>query len=167
MPYITTEGRALPLDKAFSHNNISFPANWLRLSNPADREAQGISWKEIEEPPVVRAPLDREKADGVARAKDTAGKMLAQSDWMVIASVERDRAVAEDWAEYRAAVLAEADRLEGEYNAAATYTDIDLIKQNWPLNPNEVAAREADEARLAADKAKQEEDKNADKKEEN
>jgi len=146
MPYITTEGRALPLDKAFTHNNISFPANWLRVSTPADKEAQGISWVTPEEPPVVRAPLEREKANGIVRAKDTAGKMLAQSDWMVIASVERDRAVAEDWAEYRAAVIAEADRLEGEYNAAESYEDFDKIKKNWPLDPNEQAERDRIEA---------------------
>ena len=146
MPYVTQEGRALPLDKAFSHNNISFPANWLRLSNPADREAQGISWKEIEEPPVVRAPLDREKSDGIVRSKDTAGKMLAGSDWMYIAKSERNREVAQEWAEYRAAVIAEADRLEGEYNAAATYTDLDLIKQEWPLDPNAQAERNRMEA---------------------
>jgi|TARA_Y100000289_G_C3930287_1_gene155984 hypothetical protein len=146
MPYTTTEGRALPMDKAFTHNNISFSANWLRVSTPADKEAQGISWVAPEEPPVVRAPLDREKSNGIAQAKDTAGKMLAQSDWMVIASVERSRVVADEWAEYRAAVIAEADRLEGEYNAAATYTDIDLIKQNWPLNPDEQAERDRMEA---------------------
>ncbi len=152
MPYITIEGRTLPLDKAFSHNNISFPANWLRLSTPADKEAQGISWVTPEEPPVVRAPLEREKSDGIARAKDTAGKMLAQSDWMVVASVERDRAVSGDWAEYRAAVIAEADRLEGEYNAAASYTDLDLIKQGWPLDPNAQAERDRMEAEDAAAK---------------
>jgi len=146
MPYVTTEGRALPMDKAFSHNNISFPANWLRVSTPADKEAQGISWVTPEEPPVVRAPLEREKSNGIDRAKDTAGKMLAQSDWMVIASVERDRAVAEDWAEYRAAVIAEADRLEGEYNAAESYEDFDKIKQEWPLNPDEQAERNRMEA---------------------
>lgn len=146
MPYITQEGRALPLDKSFSHNSISFPANWLRVSTPADKEVQGISWVTPEEPPVVRAPLEREKSDGISRAKDTAGKMLAQSDWMVVASVERDRVVADDWAEYRAAVIAEADRLEGEYNAAATYTDLDLIKQEWPLNPDEQAERDRMEA---------------------
>ena len=146
MPYVTQEGRALPWTRGFTHNNISFPANWLRVSTPADKEAQGISWVTPEEPPVVRAPIEREKADGIARAKDTAGKMLAQSDWMVIASVERSRAVAEDWAEYRAAVIAEADRLEGEYNAAATYTDLDLIKQNWPINPDEQAERDRVEA---------------------
>ena len=161
MPYTTTEGRALPLDKAFSHNNISFPANWLRVSTSADKEAQGISWVTPEEPPVVRAPLDREKSDGIARAKDTAGKMLAQSDWMVVASVERSRVVAEDWAEYRAAVIAEADRLEGQYSTAESYEAIDAIEQNWPLNPDEVAAREADEARAAAAKAKREEKENA------
>ena len=146
MPYITTEGRALPLDKAFTHNNISFPANWLRVSNSADREAQGISWVTPEEPPVVRAPLEREKSNGIVQAKDTAGKMLAGSDWMYIAKSERNREVAQEWAEYRAAVIAEADRLEGEYNAAATYTDLDLIKQNWPLDPNEQAERDRMEA---------------------
>lgn len=142
MPYTTQEGRALPLDKAFSHNNISFPANWLRLSTSADREAQGISWVTPEEPPVVRAPLEREKSDGISRAKDTAGKLLAQSDWMVIANVERSRVVADDWAEYRAAVIAEADRLESEYNAAESYEDFDKIKKNWPLNPDEQAERD-------------------------
>jgi hypothetical protein len=147
------------MDKAFSHNNISFPANWLRVSTEADKEAQGISWVTPEEPPVVRAPLEREKSNGIVRAKDTAGKMLAQSDWMVIASVERSRAVAENWAEYRAAVIAEADRLEGEYNAAATYTDIDLIKQNWPINPDEQAERDRMESEEEAAKSKREEDK--------
>ena len=146
MPYVTKEGRVLVLDKAFTHNNVSFPSNYLRASTASEKEAQGILWKEIEEPPVVRAPLEREKSNGIARAKDTAGKLLAQSDWMVIASVERSRVVADDWAEYRAAVIAEADRLEGEYNAAATYTDIDLIKQNWPLNPDEQAERDRIEA---------------------
>jgi len=142
MPYTTQEGRALPLDKAFSLNNISFPANWLRLSAPADKEAQGISWVIPEEPPVVRAPLEREKSDGIVRAKDTAGKLLAQSDWMVVASVERDRVVADDWAEYRAAVIAEADRLEGQYSTTESYEAIDAIVQNWPLDPNQQAERD-------------------------
>ena len=152
MPYTTTEGRVLVLDIAFTHNNISFPANWLRLSTPADKDAQGISWVTPEEPPVVRAPIEREKSDGIARAKDTAGKLLAQSDWMVVASVERDRAVAEDWAEYRAAVIAEADRLEGQYSTAESYEAIDAIVQNWPINPDEQAERDRMEAEDAAAK---------------
>ena len=155
MPYVTQEGRTLPMDKAFSHNNISFPANWLRVSTPDDKEAQGISWVTPEEPPVVRAPLEREKRDGIARAKDTAGKLLAQSDWMVIASVERSRVVADDWAEYRAAVIAEADRLEGQYSTAESYEAIDAIVQNWPINPDEQAERDRIEAEEAAAKEEQ------------
>lgn len=146
MPYVTTEGRAIKMDVAFSHNNISFPANWLRVSTPADKEAQGISWVTPEEPPVVRAPLEREKADGIARAKDTAGKLLAQSDWMVIASVERSRVVADEWAEYRAAVIAEADRLETQFGTAESYDALDAIVQNWPINPDEQAELDRIEA---------------------
>jgi len=149
------------MDKAFTHNNISFPANWLRLSTPADKEAQGISWVTPEEPPVVRAPLDREKSDGIARAKDTAGKMLAQSDWMVIASVERNRAVAEDWAEYRAAVIAEADRLETQYSTAESYEALDAIVQNWPINPEEQAQLDNQLAEAQAAEAEQENLNNA------
>ena len=155
MPYVTKEGRVLVLDKAFTHNNVSFPSNYLRASTASEKEAQGILWKEIEEPPVVRAPLEREKADGIARAKDTAGKLLAQSDWMVIASVERSRVVADDWAEYRAAVIAEADRLEGQYSTAESYEALDAIVQNWPINPDEQAERDRMEAEEAAAKEEQ------------
>lgn len=161
MPYVTQEGRALPLDKAFIHNNISFPANWLRVSTPADKEAQGIRWETPEEPPVVRAPLEREKSDGIARAKYTAGKMLAGSDWQIVASVERQRVVPTEWAEYRAAVIAEADRLEGQFGTAESYEAIDAIVQNWPINPDEQAERERMEAEDAAAKEKREENENA------
>ena len=161
MPYVTTEGRALKMDVAFSHNNISFPANWLRVSTPADKEAQGISWVTPEEPPVVRAPIEREKSDGIVRAKDTAGKMLAQSDWMVIASVERSRVVADEWAEYRAAVIAEADRLEGQYSTAESYDALDAIVQNWPINPDEQAQLDNQLAEAQAAEAEQENLNNA------
>lgn len=133
MPYTTTEGRTLPMDKAFSHNNISFPANWLRVSTPADKEAQGISWVTPEEPPVVRAPLGREKRDGIVQAKDTANKMLAGSDWQVIAKTERGREIPEDVSQYRADIIAECARLEEQFSTAESYEAIDAIQQNWPL----------------------------------
>lgn len=152
MPYITTEGRALPLDKAFTHNNISFPANWLRVSTPTDKEAQGISWVTPEEPPVVRAPLDREKSDGIAQAKDTAWKLLHPSDWRELP----DKNMPEEWATYRAAVVAECQRLEGEYALAESYEAIDAIQQNWPLNPDEQAELDRMEAEEAAAEEEQE-----------
>ena len=134
------------MDKPFSLEGVSYSASFLRLSSAEEKTALGLEWIVPEPPPIVRAPIERLRADGIARAKDTAGKMLAQSDWMVIASVERSRVVADEWAEYRAAVITEADRLEGKYNAAATYTDLDLIKENWPLDPNAQAERDRIEA---------------------
>ena len=157
MPYVTTEGRVLVLDKAFSHNNVSFPANYLRVSTASEKEAQGISWKEIEERPVVRAPLDREKSDGIVRAKDTAWKLLHPSDWRELP----DKNMPEEWAAYRAGVVAECQRLEGEYALAESYEAFDKIKQEWPLNPDEQAERDRMEAEEAAAKAKREEKKNA------
>ena len=159
--YQTKEGRLIPTGKAFSHNSISYPSNWLNVASAEDIAAAGLT---VYTPPpieVVRAPLEREKSDGIARAKDTAGKMLAGSDWQVVASVERQRAVPTEWAEYRAAVIAEADRLEQQFSTAESYEAIDAIQQNWPENPDEVAAREADEARAAAAKAKMEENRDA------
>ena len=153
----TQSNRVLPLDKPFSLEGVSYSANFLRISSGEDKAAIGLEWIVPEPPPVVRAPLEREKSNGIARAKDTAGKMLAYSDWMQIAKIERNREVAQEWAEYRAAVIAEADRLEGQYSTAESYEAIDAIVQNWPENPDEVAAREADEARAAALKAKREE----------
>ena len=111
------------MDKAFTHNNISFPANWLRVSTPSDKEAQGISWVTPEEPPVVRAPLEREKSDGVVRAKDTANKMLAGSDWQVIAKSERGREIPEDVSQYRSDIIAECARLEEQ---SVSYTHLTL-----------------------------------------
>ena len=157
--YQTNEGRLIPTGKAFSHNSISYPSNWFNVASAEDIAAAGLT---VYTPPpteVVRAPLESEKSDGIVRAKDTAGKLLAQSDWMVIASVERSRVVADEWAEYRAAVIAEADRLEGQYSTAESYEAIDAIQQNWPINPDEQAERDRMEARAAAAKAKREEKK--------
>ena len=65
--------------------------------------------------------------------------------------------MADDWAEYRAAVIAEADRLESQYSTAESYEALDAIVQNWPINPDEQAERDRMEARAAAAKAKREE----------
>jgi hypothetical protein len=48
------------------------------------------------------------KSQWVAQVKDTAGSMLAGSDWMVIRKAERDVAIDADVVAKRAAILAEA-----------------------------------------------------------
>jgi len=58
------------------------------------------------------------KSQWIAQVKDTAGKQLAATDWMVIRKAERDVAIPADVVAKRAAIIAEADRLEAAITAA-------------------------------------------------
>ena len=44
------DGNPLAVDVAFSHNNINYPANWLRLSTADEKTALGIT--EVADDPV-------------------------------------------------------------------------------------------------------------------
>ena len=133
MPYTTKEGRALPIDKSFTHNNKSFGASWLRQSSAQQKDAEGIKWVTVPEAPVVRAPLEREKADELRKAKDTSYKRLQGSDWRQLPGNN----MPEDWGVFRQATRDEFNRIETAINAAESYEDLDAIKQEWPLNPYE------------------------------
>jgi len=73
------------------------------------------------------------KSQWTSQIKDKAGKMLAETDWMVIRKVERDVAIPAEVVAKRAAIVAECNRLETAIAAAA---DVDALKavvdgQNW------------------------------------
>ena len=38
-------GKTLPIDRGFTHNDIQYPKNWLRLSTQEDKDALGITWE--------------------------------------------------------------------------------------------------------------------------
>jgi len=38
--------KTLSLGKGFTHNNIQYPRNWLRLSTQEDKDALGITWED-------------------------------------------------------------------------------------------------------------------------
>ena len=74
------------------------------------------------------------KSQWIAQVKQTAGSMLAQTDWMVIRKAERDVAIPTATAAYRAAVVAEADRLEAAILACDHVESLIAVvgAQNWP-----------------------------------
>lgn len=37
--------RVIPLDTPFSHNDIQYPANWIRLASEEDKAAIGLVWE--------------------------------------------------------------------------------------------------------------------------
>ena len=73
------------------------------------------------------------KSTWIAQVKDTAGKMLASTDWMVIRKAERDVAIPANVVAKRAAIIAEADRLETAITACTTVENLIEVtsNQNW------------------------------------
>ena len=74
------------------------------------------------------------KSNWTAQVKDTANKLLAQTDWMVIRKAERDVAIPTATATYRAGVITECSRL---VTAIAGASDIEafiavVTAQDWP-----------------------------------
>ena len=86
------DGKPLSPDVAFTTGGIQYPANWLRLASPEEREAIGIT----EEPDT--APYDQRFYWGpdlpkdhaqlveqwVSQTRTTAGTLLTPTDWLVI-----------------------------------------------------------------------------------
>lgn len=84
--------KPLSYDRAFTHADIQYPANWLRLSSLEERNALGIT--EVADAPSwdqrfywgVDNPKDHTQLVElwVSKVKQTAGSMLSQTDWYVI-----------------------------------------------------------------------------------
>ena len=92
MPYKLGD-RTLPLDRPWVHEEIKYPANWLRLSTAEDRDALGIVW--VQPDPVwdqrfywgydsdgelIPMDLDQLKASWNERQTETANQKLSTSD---------------------------------------------------------------------------------------
>lgn len=73
------------------------------------------------------------KSQWIAQVKATAGSMLAGTDWMVIRKAERDVAIPAATVAARAAIVAEANRLETAITACADVAAlIEVVSsQNW------------------------------------
>jgi hypothetical protein len=131
----------LQIDTAFSHNGVNYPQNWLRLATPQERAVIGIT--EAPEPAWyddrfywgVDNPkdLDGLKTQWTEQVKDTTNKLLAATDWMVIRKVERNIDIPAETVTFRAAVLAECDRLVTAIAAAANVEALITVvtNQSW------------------------------------
>jgi hypothetical protein len=74
------------------------------------------------------------KSQWIAQTKATAGSLLAQSDWMVIRKAERIVEIPESTKTFRAAVVAEANRIESAIAACTTVEELIAVinNQSWP-----------------------------------
>ena len=152
-------GNPLAVDVAFSHNDIQYPANWLRLSTAEEKTAIGIT--EVEDSKVYDSrfywgdgaakELDdkTETKDGVeyktlgvksvlkAQEKATAGSLLAPYDWYVVRKAEKSTAIPTAITTYRDAVRTACDTREKEIDACSdTVALVTLYSNKEDGTPN-------------------------------
>jgi hypothetical protein len=133
----------IPLDTPFEINGTSYPANWLRLTSLEEKQAIGITEVADETTSYddrfywgVDNPKDLTdlKKNWTAQVKDTANKLLSQTDWMVIRKVERGVDIPTATATYRSGVITECSRLVTAIEACADVPALIAVvtAQGWP-----------------------------------
>lgn len=153
----TFNGNPISIDVEFvAEDGTRYP----HLRDPAIREAVGVVevadpehydqrfyWapgvpKQLDDIEVAPEEKNREpytqpglKSHWVAQFKDTSGKMLAASDWMVVRQVERQVAIPAKVAAKRLAIVAECDRLEAAASGCDTVEELISVvnSQAWPV----------------------------------
>lgn len=130
------DGKTLQYDRAFTHDGISYPANWLRLTTLEEKQAIGIvevadntqSWDQrfywgVDNP----KDLDQLKTNWKQQQNDIAAQLLATSDWRVVkASEVTDYTVESEWLTYRAAVRTSCNTRQAEIDACS---DVPALKE--------------------------------------
>jgi hypothetical protein len=157
--------KTIQLDTPFTHNDIQYPANWIRLATEEDKSAIGLVWeadpvraddrfywngninnpKALED--VIELNVDGQnildnngdivvtkglKSQFIAQAKQTAGSILAQTDWMITRKVERNVDVPTSTAQYRNSIVVRADELEAAIAAVATVEALIALDMSFP-----------------------------------
>jgi hypothetical protein len=72
------------------------------------------------------------KSNFIAQVKQTAGSILAQTDWMVTRKVERDVEIPAEVVAYRASVVSKADELEASISAVTSVEELAGLDLSFP-----------------------------------
>ena len=151
----TLNGQTVRYDRPWTHpdTGVQYPANWMRLTSLAEKQAVGLV--EVPNPvtPVYdgrfywsadnpkqlndEAILDEDGNDtgevrtGLktlwkAKQNDIAASLLAPSDWRVIKAQETGGTVATEWTTYRSAVRSACNARQTEIDGCA---DVPTLKE--------------------------------------
>ena len=98
------DGRPLSPDVPFEHDGISYPANWLRLATPEEREAIGIT--EVPDPPnwdqrfywgydadghLIPKDHTQLVEQWTQQTRTTANTLLQPTDWIIIREADNGK----------------------------------------------------------------------------
>jgi len=126
--------KPLSYDRAFTHNDIQYPANWLRLTSLDEKKAIGIS--EVSDPATyderfywnATTPknLNELKTQWSDTQNEIAASLLAPSDWVIIKAKETGGHIPTAWKTYRASVRTSCNTRQTEIGNAA---DVPALKE--------------------------------------
>ena len=111
------DGKRLTKGKAFNSNGVSYPANWLELTSREQHEEIGIvyaadpaptatwdqrwAWGYLENGDLNWKDFDQKKAQLLEENNQTAGSLLAPTDYTVIRKYEKNTAIPDDTTSFR------------------------------------------------------------------
>lgn len=139
----------------FELDDVSYPANWLNLSTPEEKEALGLQevitvgerkddryyWvsEKLEgaELIITSTPKDFDTVKQMALddLDHTAYMLFLPSDWMITRKTETGVDLKPEWATYRDNIRLEVNVVRAQIDAATTVDEIAGIKPNWPVEP--------------------------------
>jgi hypothetical protein len=144
------DGKPLSPDVAFTTGGIQYPANWLRLASPEEREAIGIT--EVPDP----APYDQRFYWGpdlpkdhtqlveqwVAQTRITAGTLIQPTDWMVIREQDNGTVVPESVKALREDIRLATGRKNAAIEATADTAELAayITGTEYPVWPSDSPA---------------------------
>lgn len=144
------DGNPLTLDVPFSHNEVQYPANWLRHSSPQERSAIGIT--EVPDPRPVADPrffgedgtphpFEPLRDQFITKTKQRTYVTLAQTDWHITRAADptSNSEIPAEVLQQRAAIRAKGEEKEAAILATTTTEELaayikSLDYINWNLS---------------------------------
>jgi hypothetical protein len=131
------DGKPLAPDVAFTHDDIQYPANWLRLSTLEQKKAIGIT--EVPDPPTWDQrfywgydehgdliPKDHGQLveQWIGQTRTTAGTLLVPTDWQVIRQADNGVEMSASVKELREEIRLAAGAKNAEITATADTAEL-------------------------------------------
>lgn len=114
-------------DRFYWNGDINMPK---ALEDVPATDVEGNAVLDVDGQQVITKGL---KSQFVSQTKQTAGTLLAQTDWMVIRKVERNVDIPAKVVSYRADVVAEANLFEQQISAVTTVEELAALQFVWPV----------------------------------
>jgi len=152
----TVSGQTIKYDRAWTHpdTGVQYPANWLRLTSLAEKQAVGLV--EVTTPAAevydqrfywgVDNPKDHAQLQElwISKTKEIAASLLNQFDWYVVRQAETGKAIPQEVLDYRVAVRTQSDNREVMINGTADTDELATVITSdfggmfpWPRGPFE------------------------------